>query len=161
MVSAPSPEEADVNIEMERSFPASRETLWRVLHDTESMVNFIPGCERLEAIGPDRYAATLTVGVAALKGKYNGVVQIKEKDFPSSYTLEIEGRAAPGFVQGVAKLDLSETSDGQTLLSVKGQAQVGGLIATVGQRLLTGAARQLTRQMFDNIERELARGTRD
>lgn len=146
-----------MNIDMERSFPVSRETLWRVLHDTESMVNFIPGCERLEAIGPDRYAATLTVGVAAVKGTYNGVVQIKEKDFPASYTLEIEGRAAPGFMQGTAKLDLSETSDSQTLLSVKGQAQVGGLIASVGQRLLTGVARQLTRQMFDNIERELAR----
>lgn len=144
-----------MNIAMEHLFPVPRETLWHVLHDAERMARFIPGCEKLEEVAPDRYAATLSVGVAGIKGTYTGTVQISQKSFPTDYTLEMDGRATPGFVHGAARMELSEQDDGQTRLSVKADAQVGGLIASVGQRVLTGIARQLMRQMFENIEREV------
>jgi len=144
-----------VNIVEEHSFAVSREELWRVLHDTRQMANFIPGCEKLEEVGPDRYAATLKIGVAAIKGSYTGFVEIRDKEFPSRYTLAVEGSAAPGFVRGLATLELSDKGNGQTLLVVKGDAQVGGLIASVGQRFLTGIARQMTQQLLKNIEKEV------
>lgn len=142
-----------MNIEEQHTFPVDREQLWGVLHDATQMAKWIPGCEKLEQVGPDRYAAVLKVGVAAIKGNYNGFVQISDKEFPSRYTLAIEGNAAPGFVRGVATMELFDLGSGRTRLSVKGQAQVGGLIASVGQRFLTGIARQMTQQLFKNIER--------
>lgn len=143
-----------MNIDVEHTYAVSRETLWNLLHDPARMARWIPGCEKLEAAGPDRYAVTLKVGVAAIKGTYTGSVQIRDKEFPSRYTLAIEGSAAPGFVRGTATMELAEQAANQTKLSVKGQAQVGGLIASVGQRFLTGIARQLTQQLLDNIEKE-------
>jgi len=139
----------------EHVFPVGREELWAVLHDAQQMAKWIPGCERLEEIAPDRYAATLKVGVASIKGSYTGVVEILDKHFPDHYTLAVEGRATPGFVKGTAKLELSAMSDGRTKLVVNGDAQVGGLIASVGQRFLAGIARQMTQQLLKNIEKEV------
>jgi hypothetical protein len=136
-------------------FPVGREELWRVLHDARLMAKWIPGCERLEEVAPDRYAATLKVGVAAIKGSYTGFVEIRDKQFPDRYTLAVEGTATPGFVKGTATLELTDLGGGQTKLVVNGDAQVGGLIASVGQRFLTGIARQMTQQLLKNIEREV------
>jgi carbon monoxide dehydrogenase subunit G len=144
-----------VKIVEDHVFPVGREELWAVLHDAGQMAKWIPGCERLEEIAPDRYAATLKVGVAAIKGSYTGIVQIRDKASPDHYTLEVEGNATPGFVKGTARLELSDLGDGRTKLVVNGDAQVGGLIASVGQRFLTGIARQMTQQLLKNIEREV------
>jgi uncharacterized protein len=144
-----------MNIVETHTFPVSREELWRVLLDAQQMAKWIPGCERLEEVGPDRYAATLKVGVAAIKGSYTGYVEIRDKQFPERYTLAVEGTAAPGFVKGTAQLNLTDLGDGRTELEVNGDAQVGGLIASVGQRFLTGIARQMTQQLLKNIEREV------
>ena len=141
---------------MEYVFPVPRERLWEVLHDPEQIARFIPGCEKMEETGPDRYSATLRIGVAAIKGTYTGLVEIGEKEFPSHYTLSVEGSAAPGFVKGVASMDLAEVDGGRTRLAMKADAQVGGLIASVGQRFLTGIARQMTKQMFQNVEKAVA-----
>lgn len=136
-------------------FPVSREVLWGVLHDARQMEKWIPGCERLEEIAPDRYAATLKIGVAAIKGSYTGFVEIRDKQFPDRYTLAIEGTATPGFVKGTATLELTDLGSGTTQLVVNGDAQVGGLIASVGQRFLTGIARQMTQQLLKNVEKEV------
>jgi uncharacterized protein len=144
-----------VNIVESHVFPVGREELWRVLHDARQMARWIPGCEKLEEIGPDRYAATLKVGVAAIRGSYMGFVEIRDKQFPDRYTLEVQGTSTPGFVKGTARIELIDAGSGQTELVINGDAQVGGLIASVGQRFLTGVARQMTQQLLKNIEKEV------
>ena len=144
-----------MNIEVEHTFPVSREALWALLHDPSRMATWIPGCEKLEETGPDQYAATLKVGVAAIKGTYTGSVQIGDKEPPARYTLSIDGTGTPGFVRGKAAMELSEIGADETRLAIKAEAHVGGLIASVGQRFLSGIAKQLTRQVLKNIEQEL------
>jgi uncharacterized protein len=144
-----------VTIVEAHTFPVGREELWRVLHDAGQMARWIPGCEKLEQVGPDRYAATMKVGVAAIKGSYTGFVQIRDKQFPDRYTLDVEGNATPGFVKGTARIELNEAGSGRTELVINGEAQVGGLIASVGQRFLSGVARQMTQQLLKNIEKEV------
>ncbi len=146
-----------MNINLSHVLPASRETVWKLLHDPARMAGWIPGCERLEESGPDTYTATWSVGVAAVKGTYTGTVEIKDKAFPSRYTLVVEGNGQPGFVRGTATMELTEERADQTRLAIKAQAQVGGLIASVGQRFLGGIAKQLTQQMLQSIEQELRR----
>lgn len=152
--------ETGVIIVEEHMFPVSREELWRVLHDAQQMSKWIPGCENLVEVAPDRYAATLKVSVASIKGTYTGFVEIRDKQFPDRYTLAVNGSATPGFVKGVATLELFDAGDGLTRLVVNADAQVGGLIASVGQRFLTGIARQMTQQLLRNIEREVMEAVR-
>lgn len=147
-----------MNLEMEHVFPVPREELWNLLLDSARLAHCIPGCENLEAVGPDIYTATMKVGVASVKGTYAGRVEISEKQFPSHYKLSVEGKAIPGFVRGMASIDLAEQGERETRLSVKADAQVGGLIASVGQRFLSGIAKQMAELFFQNTEKELLAG---
>jgi carbon monoxide dehydrogenase subunit G len=144
-----------MNIAVVHDFAAPRQKLWDLLLDPARLASCIPGCEELREAGPDRYTATLKIGVAAIKGTYTGKVEIGEKQPPEHYKLSVEGSAAPGFVRGVATMDLAESGPQSTRLSMNADAQVGGLIASVGQRFLGGIARQMTQQFFRNVEKEL------
>jgi len=135
-------------------FKATRERVWALLTDPGMLARATPGCERLEPVGPDEFSATLSVGVAAVKGTYQGKLAITDKQPPSGYTLHVEGSGRPGFVKGEGRLTLEE-QDGGTLATIKAEAQVGGLIAAVGQRLVGAAGRMLMSQFFSALEAEL------
>ena len=137
-------------------FKAPRDRVWALFNDPGVLARATPGCERLEPIGPDEFEATLSVGVAAVKGTYQGKLAIVDKTPPDGYTLRVEGSGRPGFVKGEGRLTLTEEGDG-TLVSIKAEAQVGGLIAAVGQRLVGAAGRMLMSQFFSALEAELDR----
>jgi hypothetical protein len=133
---------------------APRERVWALFTDPGVLQRITPGCERLAPVGPDEFEATLTVGVAAVKGTYQGRMAIVDKAPPEGYTLRIEGSGRPGFVRGEGRVTLVE-EDGGTRVRIHGEAQVGGLIAAVGQRLLGAASRMLMSQFFSGLEAAL------
>ena len=111
----------------------------------------MPGCETMNEVAPDRYETVMKVGVASVKGTYKGKVAIKDKLAPSHYVLSGEGSGGPGFMQGDVVIDLEE-SDGQTLLKYSTEPKIGGLIASVGQRMLNGVAKLMADQFFKKVE---------
>jgi carbon monoxide dehydrogenase subunit G len=115
------------------------------------MAHCMPGCESLTQVGPDQYEATLKVGVASVKGSYKGKVSIKDKEEPSHYVLSGEGSGGPGFMRGDVAIDLEENR-GQTVLKYSTDAKVGGLIASIGQRMLNGVAKMMLEQFFKKVE---------
>ncbi len=137
-------------------FNVPRDRVWAVFTDPAVLARATPGCERLDPVGPDEFDATLSVGVAAVKGTYQGKLAITDKKPPEGYTLHVEGSGRPGFVKGEGRLTLTE-QDGGTLVTIRAEAQVGGLIAAVGQRLLGAAARMLMEQFFSALEAELGK----
>jgi carbon monoxide dehydrogenase subunit G len=126
------------------NFSAPRDKVFAALTDPVVIQNCIDGCEKLTATGEDSYDAHLKIGVAGLKGSYVGKVQLKDKQPPESYTLLLEGKGAPGFVKGSAKIALS----GNTELRCEADVQVGGLIAAVGSRLIEAAAKKMMEEFF-------------
>ena len=122
--------------------------------DPAAIASCIPGCERLEPAGDDRYRAAITIGMAAITGKYEGTVVISNKVAPSSYTLSVEGQGRPGFVKGEAHIALR--ADGvNTIVDVTGTAQTGGTIARLGQRLIGGAAKMMQDRFFACMQSKL------
>ena len=140
-----------MKIEGSYKFNAPREKVWQVLLDPKVMAQCIPGCEGLNEIGPDQYEATMKVGIAAVKGNYKGKVTIKDKQPPSHYVLSGEGSGGPGFMQGDVAIELEE-NNGRTILKYATDAKVGGLIASIGQRMLGGVAKMMVDQFFKKIE---------
>ncbi len=140
-----------MKIEGSYTFNAPREKVWHVLLDPNTMAQCMPGCERLTEVGPDQFEASLKVGVASVKGSYKGKVSIKEKREPSHYVLSGEGSGGPGFMQGDVSIDLEENG-AQTVLKYSTDAKVGGLIASIGQRMLNGVAKVMLDQFFKKIE---------
>jgi carbon monoxide dehydrogenase subunit G len=133
---------------------APRQRVWEVLLDAKTMAECMPGCESMNAVGPDQYEAVMKVGIASVKGTYKGKVSIKDKRPPSHYVLSGEGQGGPGFMRGDLAIDLEE-QDGKTLLKYSTDAQVGGLIAAIGQRMLNGVAKMMVEQFFKKVESRL------
>jgi carbon monoxide dehydrogenase subunit G len=135
------------------TFAAPRAKVWQALNDPAVLQRHMPGCESLELVGRDEYKATLKIGIAAIKGTYRATLKIKDRKESEGYSLAIEGSGAPGFVKGEGRVSLADEGAG-TVLSYEGDLQVGGLIAAVGQRLLSGITDKMTRDFFESLGNE-------
>ena len=133
-------------------FAAPPSTVWALLIDPDVVGSCLPGCERLEPLGDDRYKAQLTLAVASISGQYSGTVTILDKRAPATYRLVVEGNGKPGFVKGEAIIELAGEADGTTTVRVKGDGQVGGLIARVGQRLLSSVSKMMMDRFFQCMQ---------
>lgn len=138
-------------IEGSYTLNAPRERVWDVLLDSKIMAQSMPGCESMKEVAPDQFEAVMKVGVASVKGTYKGKVTIKDKKPPAHYVLSGQGQGGPGFMRGDLTIDLEE-QDGKTLLKYRAEPQVGGLIAAIGQRMLTGVAKMMVEQFFRKVE---------
>jgi len=137
------------------SLPAPPAEVWSLLTDASRLSRLLPGCERLEPDGPDRYKVAVKFGIAAISGKYAGTLEFSQKKAPHSLVLKMDGRGLPGFVKGEGRIDLAPKGI-ETELTYSGEAQVGGLIASVGQRMIDAAARKIVQQFFESARAELA-----
>jgi carbon monoxide dehydrogenase subunit G len=121
-------------------FNAPAEKVWDLLMDTNAVAGCLPGCRGLTPIGEDKYEATLAVAVAAISGDFKGTVALESKVPPTSYTLVVDGTGRAGFVKGRALVTLVPAGE-RTTVQIAAQADVGGMIARVGQRLLEGVGK--------------------
>ena len=147
-----------MKLEGSYEIPAPRQQVWEAFLDPERLRLAIPGCEKLDAIGPDEYKATTKVGVAAVKGTFEGKVRLVDQQPPESYRLMVEGSGAPGFIRGDTVITLAESGSG-TRVSYSADVQIGGLIAGVGQRLLGGVSKMMADQFFTRMSELLTGGT--
>lgn len=143
-----------MKIEGSHDVPAPRQKVWDAFLSPEQLRQAIPGCEKLEAIGNDEFKATMKIGVAAVKGTFEGKVKITEKNAPNSYRMMVEGSGGPGFVRGETLISLTDIPEG-TRVSYNADVQVGGLIAGVGQRLLGGVSKMMADQFFGRMSQLL------
>lgn len=132
------------------AFHAPVAHVWTLLNDPEVIAACLPGCERLEPLGDDRYRASLTMAVAAISGQYSGTVALLDKQPLHSYRLLMDGSGKAGFVKGEATIRLAEPAEspGTTTVHVTGEGQVGGLMARVGQRLLGSVSQMMLDRFF-------------
>jgi carbon monoxide dehydrogenase subunit G len=132
--------------------------VYAALNDPAVLVRTIPGCQRLEMVGPDSYRATVVAGVASIKGIFDGDVRLSDQAPPNSFTLHASGAGAPGTVTAVARVSLTPGDAGGTLLRYDADATIGGVIGGVGQRMLAGVARKTAGEFFAAVDRTLAAG---
>jgi len=128
------------------------ETVWTALNDPAVLVRAIPGCERLQATGPDSYQLTVTAGVGSITGTYTGEISLSGRQPPTAFVLSAAGAGSPGTVSTSVRVLLAAGGDGATRLSYDADAQVGGMIAGVGQRMLAGVAKRQAAQFFTAVD---------
>ena len=141
-------------------FAAPPETVFDAMTDPGVVAACLPGCEGLDPVGENRYEATLTAGVAAIKGRFHGTVELCDLQRPSSYALRVNGRGTIGFAKGEARIAIEPQGNG-SLVSVEAKAQVGGAVARVGQRLLAGTAKAMADKFFAALRERTTAKTSD
>lgn len=136
--------------------PATPDRVYQVLTDPDLLTQAMPGLKQLTGVSPGVYDAVMEMGVAAIRGRYQGTMRILDEDKPHSYRLEMKGQGPGGFVDinlGIAlKAQEQDQKDG-TELTYQGTAQVGGKVAGVGQRLMSGVASMILGQFFGRVEK--------
>lgn len=135
----------------EHTFAAPRERVWSFLLDPRTLQACLPGCEQLDEIGPDEYQATMKIGIAAIRGTYQGRVKISDRVEGESYTMLVEGKGPAGNISGEGRLRLVE-ADGGTRVEYQGVANVRGTLARIGSRVMQPAAKMIVGQFFGCLE---------
>jgi carbon monoxide dehydrogenase subunit G len=144
-----------MKIQGEHTFDAPRERVWRALLDPEVLARTLPGCERLERTGDNEYRGVLNVQVGPVKGQFQGTLQLADILPLEGYHMKLDGSGPSGFMNGQGELRLADAPAGTTL-RYDLDAQIGGRIAGLGQRLVESSAKSITRQGLEGLARELA-----
>src|SRR5437763_13942280 len=129
-----------MKIEGEYTFGAPRERVWGLLQNPDALSRALPGVQQFNQVGPNEYEATVRAGVAAVRGTYRGRVKMADFQPPEHYTLNANGQGSAGTFDAMARITLIG-QDGRTQLRYEADAQVGGPVAGVGQRMLGGVAK--------------------
>jgi len=132
-----------------------QERAYALLQDPAILAKCMPGCEGLDRIAENQYAMRMKMVLASISGLFAGKVSIADPNPPSSYRLIVEGSGKIGFMKGEGVLTLSP-ADGGTSVAFEGHVQVGGTIASVGQRLLDTTSRMLIKRFFTKLAAEAA-----
>ena len=136
------------------NFAATPEEVWAVLMDPDAIKACLRGCRELRPIGDNRYHADISIGVGAVSGVFSATVTLSNQSPPNSYRISVDATGKPGFARGSADVLLTPVTSG-TDVEVKASAEVGGLIARVGQRLVEGVARMTIAGFFSCLAARL------
>jgi carbon monoxide dehydrogenase subunit G len=144
-----------MKIQGSHTFEAPREQVWRALLDPAILARTLPGCERLERVGENDFQGALNVQVGPVKGQFQGTLQLSDLRPLEGYHMKLDGKGPAGFMNGEGDLTLADAG-GSTLLTYDLDAQVGGRLAGVGQRLIESSAKSISRQGLEGLAREIA-----
>jgi len=131
-------------------FEAPRRIVWEALQDPDVLGQIMPGGQELEKIDENEYKAALKIRVGPVQGDFKGGIKLSEINPPNSYRMDVDGRGQPGFVKAFGFVKLEEDGDG-TVMNYEGEAQVGGRIASVGQRLMDSSGKAMIKQSLDGL----------
>ena len=131
---------------------APRDTVWQMLNDPEVQKTCIPGCESLAKVSEVEFEAVAVNKVGPVKARFKGKVRFEDIDPPNGYRIVGEGDGGiAGFAKGGAAVSLVEGEGGSTILRYDVDAQIGGKLAQLGQRLVNSVAKKLADQFFDRF----------
>ncbi len=142
----------------EQRIPAPRQTVWEALNDPDVLKQCIPGCQHIEKSGDNEFTAKVKAKVGPVNSTFSGKVELTNLNPPESYTISGQGTGgAAGFAKGGADVHLKDEGD-NTLLTYQVNAQVGGKLAQLGQRLIQSTANKYASQFFENFKNVVTEG---
>lgn len=144
-----------MRIEGEYVFDGPRDEVWGMVREPEVLATALPGTQRLDRVSENEYTGTMNVRVGPVAGAFSGRIVISDEVPPDSYTLSVEGKGGPGFVKGIGYVNLIDQGDGTTLMLYKGDVQMGGRLASVGQRLMDTVSRSMIREGLESLNEAL------
>ena len=134
------------------TFDAPRQVIWDALMDPDVLARILPGVEKLDKVSDTEFTGVMNVRVGPVQGKFKGKVTLSDLQEPEHFVMVVDGRGAAGFIKGSGDATLVE-EDGKTILTYGGSGDVGGKIASVGQRLVETTGKSIVRQGLESLDR--------
>ncbi len=144
-----------MRLEGSYTFDGPREELWKLVRDPSVLAACLPGTQTVEKVGENEYAGEIRIRVGPISGAFAGKLFVTNEVPPASCSLTVEGTGKVGFLKGVGNIEMSEVSERRTLMNYTGEVQIGGKVASVGQRLFDGVSRGMIQQALDKLNEML------
>ncbi|MGD9092246.1 MAG: carbon monoxide dehydrogenase subunit G [Anaerolineales bacterium] len=144
-----------MKVKGEYVFDGPREEVWELVQDPEVLATALPGTQSLDQVGDNEYEGEMNVRIGPVGGEFSGKVILSNQQPPESLTMTVEGKGKPGFVKGLGDVNLIDQGDSTTLMKYEGELQIGGRLASVGQRLLDTTSKSMIRQGLDALNNAL------
>ena len=135
----------------EYTFDGPREEVWKLVRDPDVLSTALPGTQSLTEVSENEYQGEMNVKVGPVGGVFMGRLTISNEVPPESLTMTVEGKGKPGFLNGSGNIQLIAQEDGRTLMKYEGEVQIGGRLASVGQRLIDTASKSIIGQALDTL----------
>jgi carbon monoxide dehydrogenase subunit G len=140
-----------MKIEGEYAFDGPREAVWELVRDPEVIATLLPGTQSVNKVSESEYAGEMTLRIGPLSGAFAGKLIVSDEVPPESCTLTVEGDGKIGFLKGTGDIELTEQGEQATLMKYVGEVQVGGKVASVGQRLFDTVSKGMIKQGLDKL----------
>jgi len=144
-----------MKLDGEYLFNGPRQELWKLVRDPDVLATALPGTQKLNKISETEYEGAMHLSIGPMSGEFAGKLVVSNEAPPESCTLTVEGKGGPGFVKGTGHVQLSEQPEGKTLLKYTGDLQVGGKLASTGQRMIDTVSKSMIRQGLETLDKAL------
>ena len=137
-----------MNVEGTYVFNAGLAEVWESFLSSDTLSGCVPGVQHFKATSKDTFSATMRIGISSISGIYSGTIMITDKSYPDSFKMIVNGKGSGGDIRGVATLRFTDRGN-ETEVILTGEAQINGIIARVGQRLLGSTSKLIMNQFFN------------
>lgn len=144
-----------MKIEGEHIFKGPREAVWEMFYDPEVLASALPGTQSLKEIAKNEYEGVINLRIGPVSGSFSGNLKITNDVPPESCTLFVDGKGAAGFLKGSGNVHLTDQGDGTTLMKYDGEVAVGGMLASVGQRMIDSVSKIIIKTGFGILDKAL------
>jgi len=144
-----------MKVEGEHLFKAPREVVYEMFNDPDALSAAVPGMQKMIKIDESHYEAVLGIRVGPVSANFSGNLSLTDEVPPESVTLIVEGKGGAGFVKGVGYVKFEDLGDETTLLKYTGDANIGGTLASVGQRMIDSVAKSMFKTVFEKLDKIL------
>lgn len=138
------------------SFDVTREELWSYLMDPEVLAKITPGVSKLEVTGDNTFDTISNIKIGPVKSSFKGKLEVADKVEPESFLIKMKQLSRIGNAHAEILMKIVEIENGQSELSFSGEAKLSGMIARTGQRVLSGVANAVTKEVFASLEQHIA-----
>jgi len=145
-----------MKIEGTHVFNGPREEVWEMFYDPNVLASALPGAQKMDMVNENEYKFDMNVRVGPVSGAFSGEMQLENVVKTDSLTLKGGGKGAPGFLNGIGNVKFKEQEDGTTLMEYEGEVNIGGALASVGQRMIDSVAKSMIRTGFETLDKALA-----
>lgn len=144
-----------MNIEGEHIFKGPREDVYEMFNDPNVLATAVPGMQKLTKVDETHYEGTINIRIGPVSGSFAGVLAVTDEVPPESCTLTVDGKGAAGFGRGSGKVHFTDLGDNTTLMKYSGDVNIGGTLASVGQRMIDSVAKSMIKTGFESLDKTL------
>jgi len=144
-----------MKVEGDHLFKAPREVVFEMFNDPDALGAAVPGMQKMVKIDESHYEAMLGIRVGPVSANFSGTLTLTDVVPPESVTLIVEGKGGAGFVKGVGYVKFEDLGDQTSLLKYTGEANIGGTLASVGQRMIDSVAKSMFKTVFEKLDKIL------